>query len=84
MHPHAVPPIYRPRRLWTTAFYQVIDRHFETFAVVYDDASLPPTAVSRHYPVCAEIRYVTRLPTQQPGNPKVGVVGGLAVAVAAC
>ena len=37
MHSHTVPPIYRPRRPWTTALYQVVGRHFETFAAVYDD-----------------------------------------------
>ena len=41
MHPHAVPPIYRPRRPWSTALYQVVDRHFETFAAVYDDRFAP-------------------------------------------
>ena len=41
MHPHTVPPIYRPRRPWTTALYQVVDRHFETFAAVYDDRFAP-------------------------------------------
>jgi hypothetical protein len=35
--PDTVPPLYRPRRPWTTALYQVVDRHFETFAAVYDD-----------------------------------------------
>jgi hypothetical protein len=39
--PDTVLPIYRPRRPWTTALYQVVDRHFETFAAVYDDRFAP-------------------------------------------
>jgi len=41
MHPHTVPPIYRLRRPWTTALYQAVDRHFETFAAVCDDRFAP-------------------------------------------
>jgi hypothetical protein len=41
MPQHAVPPIYRPRRPWTTALYQVVDRHFDTFAAVYDERFAP-------------------------------------------
>jgi len=36
-----VPLIYRPRRPWTTALYQCIDRHLETFAAVYEERFAP-------------------------------------------
>ena len=41
MHPATVPLIYRPRRPWTTALYQCVDRHLETSAAVYEERFAP-------------------------------------------